>query len=67
MTIIPIKSMDLNSAEVSWFAPLCSDDFRIFFSKLLGFPGFFEGTGRFRKLRESGRLVGKIATCPGTY
>ena len=28
MTIIPIKSMDLNSAEVSWFAPLCSDDFR---------------------------------------
>lgn len=28
MTIVPIRSSALTSAEVSWFAPLCSDDYR---------------------------------------
>ncbi|MEM7046887.1 MAG: LLM class flavin-dependent oxidoreductase [Pseudomonadota bacterium] len=28
MSIVPIKSADLKAAEVAWFAPLCSDDFR---------------------------------------
>ena len=28
MTIVPIKSPDLTSCEVSWFSALCSDDFR---------------------------------------
>ncbi len=27
-SIAPVKSQDLNAAEVSWFAPLCSDDYR---------------------------------------
>ncbi len=27
-TIVPIRGADLEGAEVSWFAPLCSDDYR---------------------------------------
>ena len=28
MSIVPIRGADIDGAEVSWFAPLCSDDFR---------------------------------------
>lgn len=28
MTVVPITSADLDAAEVSWFAALCSDDYR---------------------------------------
>jgi len=28
MSIVPIKGADVPGAEVAWFAPLCSDDFR---------------------------------------
>ena len=33
MTIVPITSPDLDSAEVSWFSALCSDDY-----EFLGVP-----------------------------
>lgn len=28
MSVVPITSADLDAAEVSWFAPLCSDDYQ---------------------------------------
>ncbi len=28
MTVVPVKSADLDASEVSWFAPICSDDYR---------------------------------------
>lgn len=28
MTVVPVKSSELRAAEISWFAPLCSDDYR---------------------------------------
>ena len=28
MSVVPIRSEDINAAEVSWFAALCSDDYR---------------------------------------
>ena len=28
MTIVPVTSADLDGAEVSWFAALCSDDYQ---------------------------------------
>ncbi|OOY32692.1 LLM class flavin-dependent oxidoreductase [Thioclava sp. F36-6] len=28
MTVVPVKSSDLDAAEVSWFSALCSDDYR---------------------------------------
>lgn len=33
MTVVPVKSADLDSAEVSWFSALCSDDY-----EFLGVP-----------------------------
>ena len=33
MSVVPVRGADLDGAEVAWFAPLCSDDFR-----LLGLP-----------------------------
>jgi len=27
MTVVPVRSADVSTAEVSWFAPLCSDDY----------------------------------------
>jgi alkanesulfonate monooxygenase len=28
MSVVPIRGADIDGAEVAWFAPLCSDDFR---------------------------------------
>ncbi len=28
MSIVPVRGADIDGAEVSWFAPLCSDDYR---------------------------------------
>ena len=28
MTVVPVTSADLDGAEVSWFAALCSDDYQ---------------------------------------
>ena len=28
MSVVPVKGADIEGAEVAWFAPLCSDDFR---------------------------------------
>ena len=28
MSIVPVRGEDIQGAEVAWFAPLCSDDFR---------------------------------------
>eukprot|EP01031_Cornospumella_fuschlensis_P024790 gene24790-29954_t len=28
MSIVPVRGQDIQGAEVAWFAPLCSDDFR---------------------------------------
>lgn len=29
MSVVPVKGADIQGAEVAWFAPLCSDDFRV--------------------------------------
>ena len=65
MTVVPIKSSNLNASEVSWFAALCSDDYQF-----LGVP---DG-----KLRSSWEHCSKIVTvseeqgfnnilCPSSY
>ena len=28
MTVVPVTSADLDASEISWFAALCSDDYR---------------------------------------
>ena len=64
-TIVPVKSQDLDAAEVSWFAPLCSDDYRY-----LGMPdgalrSSFENTSRIAQTAD--RLGFRNMLCPSSY
>jgi alkanesulfonate monooxygenase len=64
-SIVPVKSQDLQAAEVSWFAPLCSDDYRY-----LGVPdgalrSSFENTSRIAQTAD--RLGFRNMLCPSSY
>ena len=65
MTVVPVKSADIDAAEVSWFAPICSDDYRH-----LGVPegdlrSNFENTSRIVKRAEA--LGFRNILCPSSY
>ncbi|MEM0898368.1 MAG: LLM class flavin-dependent oxidoreductase [Pseudomonadota bacterium] len=65
MTIVPITSPDLSAAEVSWFAPICSDDYRH-----LGVPegdlrSSWENTSEIVKTAD--RLGYRNILCPSSY
>ena len=65
MSIVPVTSADLDAAEVSWFAALCSDDY-----EYLGVP-----EGRLRSswdhcsniLKEAERQGFRNILCPSSY
>lgn len=65
MTVVPVKSGELTAAEVSWFAPLCSDDYQH-----LGVPD-----GRYRSSWDNTSAIVKRADelgfrnilCPSSY
>jgi alkanesulfonate monooxygenase len=65
MQVVPVKSEHLDAAEVAWFAPLCSDDYRH-----LGVP-----EGDLRSSWENTYAVAKLADklgyrnilCPSSY
>ena len=64
-TIVPVKSQDLDAAEVSWFAPLCSDDYRY-----LGVPdgslrSSFENTSHI--VQRADQLGFRNTLCPSSY
>ena len=65
MTVVPIKSADLNASEVSWFSALCSDDFRY-----LGIP---DGTLRSswehcsEIVKKAEALGFRNVLCPSSY
>ena len=65
MTVVPVTSADLDAAEVSWFAALCSDDYRF-----LGVP---EGDLRSSWehcsaiLKEAERQGFRNILCPSSY
>lgn len=65
MAVVPVKSEGLNAAEVAWFAPLCSDDYRH-----LGVPegdlrSSFENT---RHITERADALGfRNILCPSSY
>ena len=65
MSIVPIKGADIQGAEVAWFAPLCSDDFRH-----LGVPdpdlrSSWENTSRIAKRADE--LGFRNILCPSSY
>lgn len=65
MSVVPITSPDLDASEVSWFAPICSDDFQF-----LGVP-----EGRLRSnwentstiVRTADQLGYRNVLCPSSY
>ncbi|MFK7853881.1 MAG: LLM class flavin-dependent oxidoreductase [Granulosicoccus sp.] len=65
MTVVPVRSADLAAAEVSWFAPLCSDDYQF-----LGVPD-----GQYRSswnntsaiVKRADELGFRNILCPSSY
>lgn len=65
MSVVPIRGADLDAAEVAWFAPLCSDDYRY-----LGVPdgslrSSWENTSRI--VRRADELGFRNILCPSSY
>lgn len=65
MSVVPVKSASLQAAEVSWFAPLCSDDYRY-----LGVPdgqyrSSWENTSAI--VRRADELGFRNILCPSSY
>ena len=65
MSVVPVRSSRLTSAEVSWFAPLCSDDYRF-----LGVPdgklrSNWENTSAI--VRKADALGFRNILCPSSY
>jgi alkanesulfonate monooxygenase len=65
MSIVPIRGADFEGAEVAWFAPLCSDDFRF-----LGVPdgdlrSSFANTSRIALRAQA--LGFRNILCPSSY
>ena len=65
MTVVPVKSADLDASEIAWFAPICSDDYRH-----LGVPegdlrSSWEHTSDIVKTAD--RLGFRNILCPSSY
>ncbi len=65
MSLVPIRGADIEGAEVAWFAPLCSDDYRF-----LGFPegdlrSNWANTSRIAKRADE--LGFRNILCPSSY
>ena len=65
MSVVPVKSADLDAAEVAWFAPICSDDYRY-----LGVPdgalrSSFDNASAIVKTAD--RLGYRNVLCPSSY
>lgn len=64
-TIVPVKSVDLDASEVSWFAPLCSDDYRYLGVPDGGLRSSWENTSRIAQTAD--RLGFRNMLCPSSY
>lgn len=65
MSIVPVRSHDTDAAEVSWFAPLCSDDFQY-----LGVPdgdlrSSWKNTSKI--IQKADELGFRNILCPSSY
>ncbi|NKC16529.1 MAG: LLM class flavin-dependent oxidoreductase [Gammaproteobacteria bacterium] len=65
MSIVPIRSADTNSAEVAWFAPLCSDDFRYLGTPEGHLRSSWENTSKV--IQTADRLGYRNVLCPSSY
>lgn len=65
MSIVPIASEDLDALEVSWFAPLCSDDYRYLGVPDGSFRSSWENTSTI--LQTADQLGYRNILCPSSY
>lgn len=65
MTIVPVKSADLDAAEVSWFAPICGDDYRYMGVEEGALHPTWEHTSNIVKTAD--RLGYRNVLCPSSY
>ena len=65
MTVVPVRSADLDAAEVSWFAPICSDDYRYLGVPDGGLRSSFDHTSEI--VRTADRLGYRNILCPSSY
>ena len=65
MSIVPIRSADTTAAEVSWFAPLCSDDFRYLGAPEGDLRSSWENTSQI--IQTADRLGYRNILCPSSY
>ena len=65
MTVVPTSSPDLDSLEISWFAPLCSDDYRYLGVPDGNYRSSWENTSRV--LQTADKLGYRNILCPSSY
>lgn len=65
MSIVPITSQDLDALEVSWFAPLCSDDYRYLGVPDGSYRSSWENTSDI--LQTADKLGYRNILCPSSY
>ncbi|MFD0916639.1 LLM class flavin-dependent oxidoreductase [Pseudahrensia aquimaris] len=65
MSIVPIRSADTTAAEVSWFAPLCSDDYRYLGQPEGELRSSWENTSAI--IRRADELGFRNILCPSSY
>ena len=65
MTVVPISSPDIDSLEISWFAPLCSDDYRYLGVPDSHYRSSWENTSRV--LQTADKLGYRNILCPSSY
>jgi len=65
MTIVPVKSADLDASEVSWFAPICGDDYRYLGVAEGAMLPTWEHTSNIVKTAD--RLGYRNVLCPSSY
>lgn len=65
MTVVPITSPDLDELEISWFAPLCSDDYRYLGVPDGAYRSSWENTSAV--LQKADALGFRNILCPSSY
>lgn len=65
MSIVPIASEELDALEVSWFAPLCSDDYRYLGVPDGSYRSSWENTSEI--LQTADQLGYRNILCPSSY
>ncbi len=65
MSIVPIRSQDTNAAEVSWFAPLCSDDYQYLGQPDGDLRSSWDNTSKI--IQAADKLGYRNILCPSSY